>query len=108
MVRLLLSRSGAMAIQVKPYDDPEELPVRVAVRPLPVEPDDFRLRYKTTDRRFLDLARQQAGEYETIFVDPEGHLTEGSRTSLFRRAGRQVADPAADARAQCRASCAPS
>jgi para-aminobenzoate synthetase/4-amino-4-deoxychorismate lyase len=83
MVRLLLSRTGAMAIQVKLYDDPEELPVRVAVRPLPVDPSDFRLRYKTTDRRFLDLTRQQAGEYETIFVDPDGQLTEGSRTSLF-------------------------
>ena len=59
MVRLLLSRSGAMAIQVKPYDDPEEVPVTVAVRPLPVDPTDFRLRYKTTDRRFLDLARQE-------------------------------------------------
>ncbi len=60
MVRLLLSRTGAMAIQVKRYDDPDELPVRVAVRPLPVDPSDFRLRYKTTDRRFLDL-RAAAG-----------------------------------------------
>lgn len=94
MVRLLLSRSGAMAIQVKPYDDPTELPVRVAVRPLPVEPDDFRLRYKTTDRRFLDLARQQEDAYETIFVDPEGMLTEGSRTSLFvERNGRLLTPP---------------
>ena len=83
MVRLLLSRTGAMAIQLKHYDDPEEIPVRVALRPLPVEPGDFRLRYKTTDRRFLDLTRQQSGEFETIFVDPDGHLTEGSRTSIF-------------------------
>ena len=41
MVRLLLSRTGAMAIQVKPYDDPEEVPVRVALRPLPVDPERF-------------------------------------------------------------------
>lgn len=94
MVRLLLSRSGAMAIQLKTYDDPEEVPVRVAVRPLPVEPSDFRLRYKTTDRRFLDLTRQQAGEYETVFVDPDGHLTEGSRTSLFvDRDGKLLTPP---------------
>ena len=94
MVRLLLSRSGAMAIQLKTYDDPEEVPVRVAVRPLPVDPSDFRLRYKTTDRRFLDLTRQQAGEYETVFVDPEGQLTEGSRTSLFvEREGRLLTPP---------------
>ena len=94
MVRLLLSRSGAMAIQLKPYDDPEEVPVRVAVRPLPVDPGDFRLRYKTTDRRFLDLTRQQAGEFETIFVDPDGQLTEGSRTSLFvERDGKLLTPP---------------
>jgi para-aminobenzoate synthetase / 4-amino-4-deoxychorismate lyase len=94
MVRLLLSRSGAMAIQLKHYDDPEELPVRVAVRPLPVQPSDFRLRYKTTDRRFLDLTRQQAGEYETVFVDPDGQLTEGSRTSLFvEREGKLLTPP---------------
>ena len=94
MVRLLLSRTGAMAIQLKGYDDPQELPVKVAVRPLPVDPNDFRLRYKTTDRRFLDLIRQQAGEYETIFVDPDGQLTEGSRTSIFvERDGRLLTPP---------------
>ena len=94
MVRLLLSRSGAMAIQLKTYDDPGEVPVRVAVRPLPVDPSDFRLRYKTTDRRFLDLTRRQAGEYETVFVDPDGQLTEGSRTSLFvEREGKLLTPP---------------
>ena len=94
MVRLLLSRSGAMAIQAKRYDDPKELPVRVAVRPLPVDPSDFRLRYKTTDRRFLDLARQRENAYETVFVDPDGQLTEGSRTSIFvERDGKLLTPP---------------
>jgi para-aminobenzoate synthetase/4-amino-4-deoxychorismate lyase len=70
------------------------LPVRVAVRPLPVDPSDFRLRYKTTDRRFLDLARQREGEYETVFVDPDGQLTEGSRTSIFvERDGKLLTPP---------------
>jgi para-aminobenzoate synthetase/4-amino-4-deoxychorismate lyase len=94
MVRLLLSLSGAMAIQVKPYDEPEEVPVTVVVRPLPVDPSDFRLRYKTTDRRFLDLARQAEGAWETLFVDPEGQLTEGSRTSIFvERDGKLLTPP---------------
>ena len=93
MVRLLLSRTGAMAIQVKPYDDPEELPVAVALRPLPVDPTDFRLRYKTTDRRFLDQARQEGSAYETVFVDPEGRLTEGSRTSIFVERDGQLLTP---------------
>jgi len=94
MVRLLLSKTGAMAIQVKPYDDPEEVPVSVALRPLPVDPTDFRLRYKTTDRRFLDQARQQESAYETVFVDPEGRLTEGSRTNVFvERDGELLTPP---------------
>jgi para-aminobenzoate synthetase/4-amino-4-deoxychorismate lyase len=94
MVRLLLSRSGAMAIQAKRYESPDKLPVPVAVRPLPVDPSDFRLRYKTTDRRFLDLARQREDAYETVFVDPDGQLTEGSRTSIFvERDGKLLTPP---------------
>jgi para-aminobenzoate synthetase/4-amino-4-deoxychorismate lyase len=93
MVRLLLSRTGAMAIQVKPYDDPDEVPVSVAVRPLPVDPSDFRLRYKTTDRRFLDEARKGERAYETIFTDPDGQLTEGSRTNIFVDRGGKLTTP---------------
>ncbi|WP_294121259.1 aminodeoxychorismate synthase component I [Sphingomonas sp.] len=93
MVRLLLSRTGAMAIQVKRYEDPDEVPVAVAVRPLPVDPSDFRLRYKTTDRRFLDEARQGERAYETIFTDPEGQLTEGSRTNIFVQRGDKLLTP---------------
>ena len=94
MVRLLLSRSSAMAIEVKPFEDPVELPARVTVRPLPVDPDDFRLRYKTTDRRFYDRIRREEGAFETIFVDPDGKLTEGSRTNLFvERDGKLLTPP---------------
>ena len=64
------------------------------MRPLPVDPSDFRLRHKTTDRRFYDRARQEDGAYETIFVDPEGQLTEGSRTSIFvERDGKLLTPP---------------
>ena len=94
MVRLLLSRTGAMAIQVRLYADPDEVPVSVAMRPLPVDPGDFRLRYKTTDRRFLDEARQGEQAYETIFIDPDGQLTEGSRTNIFlERDGKLLTPP---------------
>jgi para-aminobenzoate synthetase/4-amino-4-deoxychorismate lyase len=95
MVRLLLSPTGAMAIQVKRFERPGETPVEVAVRPLPVESSDFRLRHKTTDRRFYDRARQEDGAYETIFVDGDGRLTEGSRTNIFvERDGKLLTPPA--------------
>ena len=94
MVRLLLSRTGTMAIEVKRFDEPATVPVPVAVRPLPVESSDFRLRHKTTDRRFYDRARQEDGAFETLFVDGEGRLTEGSRTSIFvERDGRLLTPP---------------
>jgi para-aminobenzoate synthetase/4-amino-4-deoxychorismate lyase len=95
MVRLLLSPTGTMAIQVKHYEEAVESPVRVSLRPLPVDSSDFRLRHKTTDRRFYDRARQEDGAYETIFVDADGRLTEGSRTSIFvERDGRLLTPPA--------------
>lgn len=96
MVRLLLSRTGAMAIEVKQFDEPAETPVTVALAPLPVAPSDFRLRHKTTDRRFYDQARQQNAAYETIFVDPDGRLTEGSRTTIFVERDGKLLTPALD------------
>ncbi len=95
MVRLLLSATGTMAIEVKRFEEPADTPVRVSMRPLPVESSDFRLRHKTTDRRFYDRARQEDGAYETIFVDCHGKLTEGSRTSIFvERDGTLLTPPA--------------
>ena len=94
MARLLLSPTGMMAIEVKPFEGQEPAPVSVAVRPLPVDPGDFRLRYKTTDRSFYDEARHAGGAFETIFTDPEGRLTEGSFTNIFvERGGKYVTPP---------------
>ena len=94
MARLLLSPTGMMAIEIKPVEEPDAVPVSVAVQPLPVDPADYRLRHKTTDRRFFDEARQANGAYETIFTDPEGRLTEGSFTNIFvEREGKLVTPP---------------
>jgi para-aminobenzoate synthetase / 4-amino-4-deoxychorismate lyase len=96
MVRLLLSPKGSMAIELRPLPQPRRGPVDVVVRPLPVDPADFRLRYKTTARRFLDQARRDGGAFEAIFTDPEGRLTEGSFTNLFvERDGKLLTPPAA-------------
>ena len=96
MVRLLLSPTGAMAIEVKRFEEPAATPVTVALRLLPVDPSDFRLRHKTTDRRFYDRARKADGVYETIFVDPDGRLTEGSRTTIFVERDGKLLTPAAE------------
>jgi para-aminobenzoate synthetase/4-amino-4-deoxychorismate lyase len=82
-LRLVLSPSGAVAIEVRPVPEEVEEPVAVAIAPLPVEPEDFRLRHKTSDRRFYDAAREAAGTFEVVFEGADGFLTEGSFTSLF-------------------------
>lgn len=95
-VRLLVSAAGETAIGIGPLPAAPAHPLRVAVMPLPVDPRDFRLRHKTTDRAFYDAARRGSGADEVVFVDPEGWLTEGSFTSLFvERGGRLLTPPLA-------------
>ncbi|MES2442721.1 MAG: aminodeoxychorismate synthase component I [Pseudomonadota bacterium] len=92
-VRLLLARSGAIAIGVAPMPAAPAGPVEVALAPLPVAADDFRLRHKTSRRGFYDRARVP-GAFETVFTDPDGFLTEGSFTSVFvERNGILVTPP---------------
>jgi para-aminobenzoate synthetase/4-amino-4-deoxychorismate lyase len=82
-VRLLLSRSGSMAIEVRPCAAEPAKAVAVAVAPLPVSSEDFRLRHKTSDRAFYDEARERSGCFELLFEDEAGFLTEGSFTNIF-------------------------
>jgi para-aminobenzoate synthetase/4-amino-4-deoxychorismate lyase len=80
-IRLMLSPSGALAVETRPVPEAPAAPGEVALRPLPVAADDFRLRHKTSDRGFYESARD--GASEALFVDPDGFLTEGSFTTLF-------------------------
>jgi para-aminobenzoate synthetase/4-amino-4-deoxychorismate lyase len=81
--RLLLSPSGAMAVEVRPVPSAVTQPLKVRIVPLPVDAEDYRLRFKTTDRAFYDEARRDSGADEVIFADEAGFLTEGSFTSVF-------------------------
>lgn len=94
VVRLLLARSGAMAVIAGPAPETPPEPVSARIVPLPVSPHDFRLRHKTTDRAFYDDTRAAAGTFEVVFTDPEGFLTEGSFTNLFvERDGKLLTPP---------------
>ena len=85
-VRLTLARSGAHSLEVAPMPEPLEEPVSCAVLRLPVDPGDWRLRHKTTDRAFyadaLAVARK-AGAAEALLLRDDGLVTEGSFTNLF-------------------------
>ena len=92
-VRLLLSPSGAIAVEVSPLPLSPPVPVEVRIVPLPVDPSDIRLRHKTSDRAFYDRARGDA--FEVVFEAPDGTLTEGSYTSLFVPRGDTLVTPPA-------------
>ncbi len=96
-VRLLLSRSGATALEAGPMSDGAlDEPVICGVLPLPVDSGDWRLRHKTTDRHFYDDARrvaQAAGAAEAILVRDDGLITEASRSNLFVARGDGLVTP---------------
>jgi para-aminobenzoate synthetase/4-amino-4-deoxychorismate lyase len=93
-MRLMLSPSGALAIETRPLPAAPGAPVGVALARRPVASEDFRLRHKTTRRDFYDEARRASGAFEVLFEDDEGFLTEGSFTSLFvERDGRWLTPP---------------
>jgi para-aminobenzoate synthetase / 4-amino-4-deoxychorismate lyase len=92
-LRLVISRSGAVAIEVRPLPADVTEPWSVAVVPLPVDSQDFRLAHKTSDRAFYDDARKAAGCDEVLFVDSDGYLTEGSITAIFVDRGGKLMTP---------------
>jgi para-aminobenzoate synthetase/4-amino-4-deoxychorismate lyase len=81
-IRLMLSKTGAVSVEIRPLNDVSDW--CVAVVPLPVSNDDFRLRHKITDRAFYDDARRARPDCdEVVFAGSDGRLTEGSISALF-------------------------
>ncbi|MEL7445389.1 MAG: aminodeoxychorismate synthase component I [Pseudomonadota bacterium] len=88
-VRLLLARSGATALETSQLPQPRDAPVTCVALPLPVDPSDWRLAHKTSDRSFYADARDAAKSMradEAIFVRDDGLVTEGTFTNVFVQA----------------------
>ncbi len=97
-VRLLASRSGAISLELGRLPAPLPDPVPCAVLPLPVDPGDWRLRHKSTDRGFYDVglrAAKEAGAREAVFVRDDGLVTEGCISNLFVERGGVLLTPPA-------------
>ncbi|MDC8755487.1 aminodeoxychorismate synthase component I [Erythrobacter sp. sf7] len=85
-VRLLVARSGASALETAPLPAPLPDPVKAVALPNPIDPSDWRLMHKTTDRGFYEDALEAArsfGANEAVLVRADGLVTEGSFTSVF-------------------------
>ncbi len=97
-LRLLLARSGEIALEALPSPAPLEGTAQCVVLPLPVVTSDWRLRHKSTDRGFykaaLTAAREQ-GASEALFVRDDGLVTEGTFTNIFVERGGKLLTPSA-------------
>jgi 4-amino-4-deoxychorismate lyase/para-aminobenzoate synthetase/4-amino-4-deoxychorismate lyase len=92
-VRLLVSRLGSVAIEVRAYRSWPQAIVPVAIVPRPVPADDPRLHYKTTDRALYREVLAAGGAYEVLMTDERGYLTEGCFTSIFVERGQKLVTP---------------
>ncbi|GMM92013.1 aminodeoxychorismate synthase component I [Qipengyuania sp. MTN3-11] len=89
-IRLRAARRGAIAVEAGALPDPWPDPAEAVILPLPVDPGDWRLRHKTSDRGFYDDARDVAalqGAQEAILIREDGLLTEGAIANIFVRDG---------------------
>ena len=98
-IRMMASRGGTLALEGRPLSAPWPDPARAILLPLPVDPGDWRLRHKTSDRGFYEDARRvavQEGAVESIFVRDDSLITEGAITNVFvARDGVLLTPPAA-------------
>jgi para-aminobenzoate synthetase/4-amino-4-deoxychorismate lyase len=96
-VRVLLSRSGATALEAAPLGVGKlSEPVVCGALRLPIDTGDWRLRHKTSDRSFYDAARDAAvaaGAQEAILIRDDGMVTEASRSNIFLARGDMLLTP---------------
>ncbi len=85
-LRLVLARSGAYTLEMTDLPPALAQPAACVVLPLPVDPGDWRLRHKCSDRSFYEAglrAAKAAGAQEALFIRDDDLLTEGCFTNVF-------------------------
>jgi len=92
-LRLLVSRRGSVAIEVREHRTWPQAIVPVALVPRNAPAADPRLAHKTTDRALYHDALRRGGTYEVVMTDEQGYLTEGCFSSLFVERGDKLLTP---------------
>jgi para-aminobenzoate synthetase/4-amino-4-deoxychorismate lyase len=86
MVRLILTKTGDMSIEVLPLTATIEGPKKLILSRIIIDPANGLLLHKTTLRNNYDQELAEArklGYLETLFTNIHGYLTEGAFTNLF-------------------------
>ena len=92
-LRLLVSRRGSIAIEVREHRTWPQAIMQVAVVARNASADDLRLAHKTTDRAIYRDALKRGGTYEVLMTDDQGYLTEGCFSSIFVERGDKLVTP---------------
>ena len=92
-LRLLVSRRGSVAIEVREHRTWPQAIMQVAIVPRNAPATDPRLAHKTTDRAIYRDALKRGGTYEVLMTDEEGYLTEGCFSSIFVERGDKLVTP---------------
>lgn len=92
-IRMLVSRSGSVALEIREHRTWPEPLMRVAVVRRPAVAGDWRLHHKTTDRSIYRDALAAGGTYEVLMTDEQGYLTEGCFSSIFVERGDKLVTP---------------
>jgi 4-amino-4-deoxychorismate lyase len=92
-VRVLLGRTGEVAIEVSAHQPWPQPIMQVCVQPRGVPANDLRLHHKTTDRGFYKRALSAGGTFEVLLIDEQGYLTEGCFSTLFVERGDRLLTP---------------
>ncbi|WP_373489955.1 aminodeoxychorismate synthase component I [Parasphingorhabdus sp.] len=92
LVRLMLAKSGAIAIELRPLPGPLTEPVPCQLVPMSANAQDYRLHHKTSDRRVYAAAGLAYGTHP-VFVDHDGFVTEGAIWNIFVERDGQLLTP---------------
>ncbi|KKW92322.1 aminotransferase class IV [Sphingobium chungbukense] len=92
-LRLLVSRRGSVAIEVREHRTWPHAIMQLACVPRNAPASDPRLAHKTTDRSLYRDALKRGGTYEVVMTDEQGFLTEGSFSSIFVERGDKLLTP---------------
>jgi len=92
-VRMLVSRHGGLAIEVRGHRTWPESIMKLAAVKRPTGADDWRLHHKTTARKLYRDALAAGGTYEVLMLDDAGFITEGCFSNIFVERGDKLVTP---------------